>query len=265
MAFAQFGMQMLEKLAGNMSDRIGTGASLRRQMGREQVKQTQAEAAAGIVGRVEGAKAAGIHPLVAMGSNVGGASLPVGNSFNSSTDYGFGASALQKRELSARREELEYQRSMDKAAANERSIANKLNNEETAARTNLLRTQQAAELKRMSDSDRDFQASQQALARQSAQSHVGLMVPNRKPKTPDMFVPVRDRHGRIQYIPNPDIYDLELPDTVGAGTLVLPEIGSNQDKSTGVMQRIKNWWELIKAADRKRRGNPQGLPIPVEK
>lgn len=254
MAFAAFGMEMLSKLAHNTSDRIGSGASLRQKMSREQVAQTQAEARAGILGRVEGAKAAGIHPLVALGSNVGGATLPVGNSFNSSAGDGFIQSAIQRRELQARKEELNYQRDVEKDARKSAAEAQALNNQETIARTNLLKTQQAAEAKRMTDSDRDFAAYQQAQARQAAAHSVPLQVGNRQVTGPKpMYVPVRDRHGRIQHIPNPDIYDLELPETVGAGTLVLPEIGPNSDKSPHVMDRIKNWWEALKAADRRQR------------
>ena len=54
-------------------------------------------------------------------------------------------------------------------------------------------------------------------------------------KVKDQYVPVRDRFGKVQYIPNPDIYDLELPDAVGAGTLLLPEAPSLE-------QRVKKWW-----------------------
>lgn len=261
MAFAAFGMEMLSKLAHNTSDRIGSGASLRRQMSREQVAQTQAEAKAGILGRVEGAKAAGLHPLVAMGSNVGGATLPVGNSFNSSAGDGFIQSAIQKRELEARREELDYQRAAEKDARKAAAEAQALNNAETVERTNLLKVQQAAEAKRMVDSDRDFQAYQAAQIRQAAAHQVPLRVPNRGTTVKPMYVPVRDRHGRIQHIPNPDIYDLELPETVGAGTLVLPEIGPNADKSPAVMDRISNWWEQLKAADRRQRARMKSQQI----
>lgn len=250
-AFAGFGMKMLEQWGMNTSNRIGTGRSLRRQMQKEQVEQTRKEAGAGIIGRVEGAKAAGIHPLVALGSNVGGAAPigAIGPAFNSS-GYDFGQEEeMQKRELASRREELEYrkqqdatQNSLQKQAAQNALEAQRLDNE-------LRKAQIAAQLKSMSDSDRDFNAAQQQLARQQ-------LLHTKAPGSPipTQYTPVRDRFGKIQWIPNPQIYDLELPESVGAGTLVIPEAASP-------------WWqdtvEGVKSYFRKSRKNPQGLPEPV--
>lgn len=253
MGFANFGMKMLEQWGMNTSNRIGTGRSLRRQMLKEQVEQTRKEAGAGIVGRVEGAKAAGIHPLVALGSNVQGAApvSAVGPAFNSS-GYDFGQQEeMQNKELAARREELEYQKTQDatrnqinrEAAANALE-AQKLDNE-------LRKTQIAAQQKQMADSDRDFAAAQAALARQQAKHTKGP-----GSRIPTQYTPVMDRFGKIQWIPNPAIYDLELPETVGASTLVIPEAQSP-------------WWqdavEGVKSYFRKSRSNPLGLPEPVEK
>lgn len=176
--FAAFGGQMLSQLGMNLSNRIGTGRSLRQQMSREQVEQTRKEAAAGIVGRVEGAKAAGLHPLVAMGSNVGGATLPTGSSFNA-VDPGFGAAAMQSREMRMRQEELDYQRTQDKSRAAAAAEGQKLINEQIQAEIDLRRAQTAAQMKQMTDSDRDFAASQAALARQQPVN--GLRVPAEDP------------------------------------------------------------------------------------
>lgn len=252
MGFANFGMKMLEQWGMNTSNRIGTGRSLRRQMQKEQVEQTRKESAAGIVGRVEGAKAAGVHPLVALGSNVGGAAPigAIGPAFNSS-GYDFGQEEeMQKRELTARKEELDYRKSQD-ATQNQLQRESNQNALEAQRLDNELRKAQiAAQHKQMADSDRDFAASQAALARAQAMHTKPLGSP-----IPTQYTAVRDRYGKIQYIPNPAIYDLELPESVGAGTLVLPE-------------RQSPWYqdavEGIKSYFRKSRRNPLGLPEPVE-
>lgn len=238
MSLAGLGFGMLNQLFMNTSNRIGTGASLRRQMLREQERQTRLEAAAGIIGRVEGAKAAGIHPLVAMGSNVGSASVPVGNSFNSAADFSAGLyqRQMQDRELKLRKEENEYNRSLQQKAEADRQAKDALDMEESRARINLIKAQEASEMKKIADSDRDFMAAQQALARQASTRANPLRVPaTRATQVKDQYVPVRDRFGKVQYIPNPDIYDLELPSAVGAGTLLLPEAPSLE-------QRVKKWW-----------------------
>lgn len=238
--WAALGAGMLNQLFMNTSNRIGTGASLRRQILREQERQTRLEAAAGIIGRVEGAKAAGIHPLVAMGSNVGGASVPVGSSFNSAGDFAnaLATTSTHDREMKMRKEELEYNRQQEAKASAARESADALNRKETAARIKLIEAQEAAERKRMADSDRDYLAAQAAHAQQAAARSNPLRAParrvNAKP-VPEMYVPVRDRFGKVTYIPNPDIYDLELPDSVGAGTLLLPEVKPAES-------RFKKWW-----------------------
>lgn len=247
------GAGMLNQLFMNTSNRIGTGASLRRQMLREQERQTRLEAAAGIVGRVEGAKAAGIHPLVAMGSNVGGATLPIGNSFNSAGDFANAQAqmAVADRDAKMRKEELEYNRQQEAKAAAERKTTEQLSQQETAARIRLIEAQEAAERKRMSDSDRDFAAAQAAHAQQIAARSNPLRVPAKKlPDIPNQYVPVRDRFGKIRHVPNPDFYDLELPESVGAGTLLLPETRSGNKL---YIERLNDWWKEVKRKEQQRR------------
>lgn len=65
-ALAGFGWGMLEKLATNLSDTYGTGDTLREQQRKEAESDYLSRERQGIVARVEGAKAAGLHPLVAM-------------------------------------------------------------------------------------------------------------------------------------------------------------------------------------------------------
>lgn len=249
MAWGQFGFQQLDKLITNESDRIGSGASLRRQKSQEQVEQTRKEAAAGILGRVEGAKAAGIHPSVALGSNVSGAVLPVGNSFNSGGSYGLAESAMQQRELAMRREELEVNKAQEASRQSYEKQRLDADLEAAKLRNQLTQTQIDAQKKQMADSDRDFLAAQQQLARNQLTTSKPIM-PAMKPQ----YIQVRDRFGKPVTIPNPDLYDLELPETVGAATLALPEF-TNAPVSPWqrFLNGVSGWWEGIKAQERKRR------------
>lgn len=257
--WAALGAGMLNQLFMNTSNRIGTGASLRRQQLREQERQTRLEAAAGIVGRVEGAKAAGIHPLAALGSNVGGASIPsIGSSFNSSVD--FGAIENQNREMKMRKEELEYSKNAEKQAAAQRATKDALERQEAQARIDLIRAQEARERKMVSDSDRDFAAAQAAHTRQAAAVANPLRVPARRVSPekpiPNQYVPVRGRDGNIRYVPNPDLYDLELPESVGAGTLLLPEIKSGNKL---YIERVIDWYRQKQKQERARRALPPAI------
>lgn len=162
---------------------------------------------------------------------------------------------MQRRELEQRREENEYQKSQD-------TIRNQYEKDRLAAdleqaklRNDLTRTQIAAQQKQMSDSDRDFAAAQAQLARTQSAHTRPLQQPNAlKPQ----YIQVLDRFGKRVTIPNPDLYDLELPESVGAATLVLPERSSpwwqNLTKPGPAWQRMMDYF----------RGNPQGLPQPVE-
>jgi len=254
------GAGMLNQLFMNTSNRIGTGASLRRQQLREQERQTRLEAAAGIVGRVEGAKAAGIHPLAALGSNVGGASIPyTGTSFNSSVD--FGSIENQNREMKMRKEELEYSKTAEKQAAAQRATKDALDREESQARIDLIRAQEARERKMVSDSDRDFAAAQAAHTRQAAAAANPLRVPARRvtptaKPIPNQYVPVRGRDGKVRYVPNPDLYDLELPESVGAGTLLLPEVKSGNKL---YIERVIDWYKQKQKQERARRALPPAI------
>lgn len=67
MSFAAFGMGMLGKLATNLSDTYGSGEKLRETQRKENQADYLERERLGIVSRVEGAKAAGLHPLVALG------------------------------------------------------------------------------------------------------------------------------------------------------------------------------------------------------
>lgn len=71
MSFAAFGFKMLDKLGTNLSDTYGTGNTLRDAQRKEQHDDYLAREREGIQSRVDGAKAAGLHPLVALGYQSG--------------------------------------------------------------------------------------------------------------------------------------------------------------------------------------------------
>jgi len=66
--FSAFGMGMLEKLATNSSDIWGTGKKLRDEKREEAQGDYLERERLGIQAKVEGAKAAGLHPLAALGA-----------------------------------------------------------------------------------------------------------------------------------------------------------------------------------------------------
>lgn len=75
MSFSAFGMGALSKLVGNLSDTYGTGDTLREKKRQEARDDYMFNERMGIQARVEGAKAAGLHPLAALGFQAG-ASAP---------------------------------------------------------------------------------------------------------------------------------------------------------------------------------------------
>lgn len=66
MSWAAFGMGALGRLVGNLSDTYGTGDTLAEKKRKDAESDALAMERQGIVARVEGAKAAGLHPLVGM-------------------------------------------------------------------------------------------------------------------------------------------------------------------------------------------------------
>ncbi|UDN67894.1 DNA pilot protein [robinz microvirus RP_175] len=71
MAASAFGFQALDRLVGNLSDTYGTGKGLRNEKRGEEMGDYLARERLGIQARVEGAKAAGLHPLVGVGFQSG--------------------------------------------------------------------------------------------------------------------------------------------------------------------------------------------------
>lgn len=77
MSWAAFGMQSLGRLVGNLSDTYGTGDTLREQQRKENESDFLSRERLGIQARVEGFKAAGLHPALAAGANMGNAPTSV--------------------------------------------------------------------------------------------------------------------------------------------------------------------------------------------
>lgn len=71
MSFAGFGFGALGKLVGNLSDTYGSGDKLRDEKREEARDDYLFNERMGIQARVEGAKAAGLHPLAAIGFQAG--------------------------------------------------------------------------------------------------------------------------------------------------------------------------------------------------
>lgn len=79
MSFAAFGMGALNTLVENSSNAWGTGKRARNKQQQEEHELFLRREKEGIISRVEGAKAAGLHPLVAMGYQAGpGPSYQIG-------------------------------------------------------------------------------------------------------------------------------------------------------------------------------------------
>lgn len=105
MSWAALGMQAADRLIGNLSDTYGTGKGLRDEKREEEMGDYLERERRGIQARVEGAKAAGLHPLVALGyqsgpgpsSVVGGGGL--GGTYSGGGDSGTLESPPPKAEL----------------------------------------------------------------------------------------------------------------------------------------------------------------------
>lgn len=217
------------------------------------------EAFGSVAGRVEAAKAAGLHPLAALGTpSSSGMSVGGGMTDFRAAMTDAANSYSQQRQWKAEREFQEA------SARDARSAAHNAELRESAR----LRTEQAMAAKQMQFIDEQIRASQEESIRRNLNATKAVPVPRvvarstEKP-IPDMYVPVRDRQGKIQYVPNPDIYDLETSALVGSGTLVLPEI-----KNSGWWQKLKEkkaQWDQqgreLRALDP--RQNPYRLPTPI--
>lgn len=90
--WSAFGMKYLDKLAGNSSTLFGTDEKVKERERQDAMEDYKTKEREGIIARVEGAKAAGLHPLAALGFQAGSdAPIPIGNAHNNPT-YSSGSS-----------------------------------------------------------------------------------------------------------------------------------------------------------------------------
>lgn len=209
------------------------------------------EAYGSVMGRVEAAKAAGLHPLAALGvPSSSGANVGAGMTDFSSVAQNVTNNYTQQRQWRAEQELARAQITDSRNAA-----------QRAEARENARTNAELSHVQAQNDwIQEQIRASREESVRRNLQATKPLTVPIRttsqKPQMPDQYIAIKDRNGGIQYIPNPEIYDLELPTIVGAGTLIKPEV------QQGSWMRRK--WEELKAADRARRANPYNLPPSIE-
>lgn len=97
MSWAALGMQAADRLIGNLSDTYGTGKALRDDKREEEMGDYLERERRGIQSRVEGAKAAGLHPLVALGyqSGPGPSSVVGGGGLGGSYSGGGGSGTVE--------------------------------------------------------------------------------------------------------------------------------------------------------------------------
>lgn len=88
MSWGAFGFGQLDKLATNSSNLFGTGEAVKERERQDAIEDYKTKEREGIIARVEGAKAAGLHPLAALGFQAGSdASIPVGGTTLSNQSF----------------------------------------------------------------------------------------------------------------------------------------------------------------------------------
>lgn len=206
------------------------------------------EAQQSVLGRVEGAKAAGLHPLAALGTPTSSGTPMQLTDFSAVGDQAQNAiqSYTQQRQWKQEREYQEAQlRSQRSQQANEEMRQNARLNVDIAMAN-----------KQMNFIDEQIRASQEESLRRSLAATKALQVPPARSATrskiPDQYVPVRDRYGNVQFVPNPDFYDLDLPESVGAATLAIPEVQQNSS-----YQKLERWMNNESLLDKARRAYHQ--------
>lgn len=189
----------------------------------------QSEAYQSVLGRVEAAKAAGLHPLAALGTPSSAGTPMQMTDFSSVGDQIQNAvgSYTQQRQW---KQEREFQEAQVRDQRTQQM--NNQMREDARLNADLAMTQ-----KQMSWIDEQIRASQEESLRRSMAATPALRTAVTRPAgsaIPSQYVPVRTRTGEVIHIPNPDLYDLELPSTVGAGTLAVPELSEG-----GVLNSLK--------------------------
>lgn len=218
----------------------------------------------GLLGRVEAGKALGLHPLAALGGSISSSGAPqiVGSDFRGAFSD-IAQQAIQRREMQMRKEEYEFNKSQSMKAAEAADQQRAMQYSKDMQEIELNAKRGMLIDKEIQNYDRQYDLSQRELLLRQSMHTPGIVQTRKKgDDVPNMYVPVRDRYGRITHIPNPAIYDLELPDSVGAGTLLIPEVNSGSNLNW--RGRLKNWFEAVKAAERERQAKERGWPHNIE-
>lgn len=203
------------------------------------------EAQQSVLGRVEGAKAAGLHPLAALGTP-SSAGTPM-----QLTDFSSVGDQVQNA-VNSRTQQRQWEAERQMQEAQQRSYRSQQINEEMRQQARL-NIDAALANKQMSFIDEQIRSSQEESLRRSLSATPPLRVPvSPRPGVPDQYVPVRDRFGNIQYVPNPDFYDLDLPESVGAATLAIPEVQQNSS-----YRRLEKWMNNESLLDKAKRAYHQ--------
>lgn len=205
----------------------------------------------GILGRLEAAKASGIHPALALGGSISssGAPMPVGSDFRGAfTDMT--NLAMQRRELQMRDEEKRFSREQQEYENSVRRAQLELDLQDRNLKNELTRTQIEAARKSMTDSDRDFAASQAELVRRQSMHTPGVVsrpALGTRENPYEQYVWAKAPNGELIRIPNSQAgYDLETPDTLSAGTLIWPYLKKMWREDAPArekdIRRLKSFW-----------------------
>lgn len=252
-AAAPFIMQGIDSLFGRRD---------RNTADRKAGKVAYAENMQGVLGRVEAAKQAGLHPLSVLGGSFGGSGAPaaVGTDFAGAFESSQNIKA--QREATRQFEESLQQR------RNEASLRQR-----EADQQEMLNNAQIGRLQKESDwLDEQIRASQEESARRATMSSGAPTPVTKGPNIPDMWVPIRDRHGAVHYVPNPDFFDMELNGALSGGFLLKPEVtGPGAQKNFGpAIQNANTFWRnvqnhgLQEALHRQLQAAKLGLPVNIE-
>lgn len=220
------------------------------------------EAYGSVMGRVEAAKAAGLHPSVALGTptssgaNVGGGM----------TDF----SSLAQNVANSYTQQRQWRAEQDMARAQQQDSRNAAQRAEARenARTNAELSHVQAQNDWISE---QIRSSREESIRRNFQATKGVPIPvtakaSSSAAMPRQWIKVVDRFGKVIEIPNPDLYDLETGAILGAGTLGYPEV--RESSTSGFINTVKQKYQQFRQQRRELdarnpRLNPYGLPTPI--
>lgn len=219
------------------------------------------EAYGSVMGRVEAAKAAGLHPLAALGvPSSSGANVGAGMTDFSSVAQNVTNNYTQQRQWRAEQEMARAQITDSRNAA-----------QRAEARENARTNAELSHVQAQNDwIQEQIRASREESLRRNLQATKGVPIPATAKAAsaamPHQWIKVVDRFGKVIEIPNPDLYDLETGAILGAGTLGYPEV--RESSTSGFINTVKDKYQRFRQQRRELdarnpRLNPYGLPTPI--